>query len=129
MIQGIIKGSKAYFGTFALISRLKLWKYFAVPMGISLLLAIIIGVVSYNISDTIGNYISSFWIWEFGKSTIETISTVFGGMLVVIIGFILFKHSVLALSAPFMGPISKKLKMIFLVKFRKQKKRLLLNCC
>ena len=121
MVQGIIKGSKAYFGTFTLISRLKLWKYFAVPMGISLLLAIIIGVVSYSISDTIGNYISSFWVWEFGKSTVETISTVFGGMFVVIIGFILFKHSVLALSAPFMGPISKKIEDDFIGDVQKTK--------
>jgi len=109
MIQGIIKGSKASFGTFSLISRLKLWRYFAIPMGISLLLAIIIGVVSYGASDAIGNYISSFWIWEFGRPAVEAISTVFGGVLIVIIGFIIFKHSVLALSAPFMGPISKKI--------------------
>lgn len=109
MIQGISKGIKAYFGAFQLISTLKLWKYFAVPMIISLLTALVIGGLSYGFSDNIGNYISSFWQWEFGKETFTTISTVFGGLLIIILGFIIFKHIVLALSAPFMGPISKKI--------------------
>ncbi|MBL4604774.1 MAG: EI24 domain-containing protein [Flavobacteriaceae bacterium] len=105
MIQGI----KAYFGTFELISKLKLWKYFAVPMIISFVVAIVIGGLSYVFSDNIGNYIASFWQWGFGKSTFETISNVFGGLIIIALGFILFKHIVMALSAPFMGPISKKI--------------------
>ncbi len=109
MIQGITKGFKAYFGTFEIISKLKLWKYFAIPMTISFIVFIIIGSLSYAFSDNIGNYISSLWTWEFGKSTFETISTVFGGLLLLTLGFIAFKHIVLALSAPFMGPISKKI--------------------
>ena len=32
---------------------------------------------------------------------------IFGGLFIVIIGFISFKHIIMALSAPFMGPISK----------------------
>ena len=43
MIQGIIKGIQAYFTAFEIISKLKLWKYFMIPMIISLLLAILIG--------------------------------------------------------------------------------------
>ena len=105
----IIKGFKAYFGAYEIISRLKLWKYFAIPMILSLLVAICIGSISYALSDTIGNYIAGFWVWEFGKSTVETISTVFGGLLILTLGFITFKHIILALSAPFMGPISKKI--------------------
>lgn len=113
MIQDIIKGARSYFGAFQLISKLKLWKYFAIPMLISFLVAIIIMSFSYLFSDNIGNYISSFWIWEFGKSTVETISTVFGGILVVLIGLILFKYIVLVLTAPFMGPISKRIEDYF----------------
>lgn len=111
MQQGIIKGIKGYFGTFQLISQLKLWKYFAIPMILSLLIAIVIGSLVYVFSDSIGNYISSFWKWEFGKSTFETISTVFGGFIIAAVGFLLFKHMVLALTAPFMGPISQKIEV------------------
>ena len=77
MMSEIIKGFKAYFGAYEIISRLKLWKYFAIPMILSLLVAICIGSISYALSDTIGNYIAGFWVWEFGKTTVETISTVF----------------------------------------------------
>jgi len=111
MLQGIIKGIKGYFGTFQLISQLKLWKYFAIPMLLSLLIAIVIGSLAYLFSDSIGDYISSFWQWEFGKSTFETISTVFGGLIIAALGFLLFKHLVLAISAPFMGPISQKIEI------------------
>ncbi len=109
MIQGITSGIKAYFGTFEIISQLKLWKYFAVPMVLSLLLFLAIGGLSYVFSDNIGHYIASFWAWEFGKETFETISTVFGGVIVLTLGFISLKHLILGLSAPFMGPISKKI--------------------
>lgn len=107
----MIEGIKAYFGTFELISKLKLWKYFAIPMQISLIIAIIIGGLSYVFSDSIGNYIASFWEWEWewGKETFQTISSVFGGLIIIALGFILFKHIIMALSAPFMGPISKKI--------------------
>ena len=108
-MEGIVKGIEAYFKAFYTISRLKLWKYFAVPMLISLLLAIIIGGSAYMFSDNLGNYFSSFWTWEFGKETFEIVSSVFGGFIILTIGFIIFKNLVLALSAPFMGPISKKI--------------------
>ena len=109
MIQGISKGFKAYFNAYETISRLKLWKYFAIPMILSLILFLLIGTLSYVFSDNIGSYIASFWIWEFGKETFKTISTVFGGLFVLTFGFMTFKHAILALSAPFMGPISKKI--------------------
>ncbi|HEX9601210.1 MAG TPA: coproporphyrinogen III oxidase, partial [Mariniflexile sp.] len=43
MIKNIISGIQAYFGTFSLISKLKLWKYFAIPMLISFVTAVLIG--------------------------------------------------------------------------------------
>ena len=103
MIQGIIRGIQIYFGTFQLISKLKLWRYFAIPMIISLVVAIVIGGLAYGFSDTIGDYIASFWQWEWGKETFQTISSVFGGLIIIALGFLLFKHIIMALSAPFMG--------------------------
>ena len=109
MIKAVFKGCAAYFAAYETISRLKLWKFFAIPMLISLVVFLLIVFVSYAFSDAIGSYIASFWTWDFGKETFNTISRVFSGLLIVLIGFITFKHIVMALSAPFMGPISKKI--------------------
>lgn len=108
-MNGFFDGIKAYFGAFQLINQLKLWKYFSIPIVISLATAALIGVGSYTMSDSIGDYIASFWSWEWGKETFSTISSYFGGLLVIGFGFLIFKHIVLALSAPFMGPVSKKI--------------------
>jgi CysZ protein len=107
MIKAVFKGCVAYFEAYEIISRLKLWKFFAIPMLISLVVFLLIVFVSYAFSDAIGSYIASFWTWDFGKEIFNTISRIFGGLLITVIGFISFKHITMALSAPFMGPISK----------------------
>jgi len=109
MIKNIISGIKAYFGAFSLISKLKLWKYFAIPMLISLVTAIAIFGSAYTLSDNIGAFISKIWIWDWGHETFATISNFIGGLIVVVIGLILFKHIIMALSAPFMSPVSEKI--------------------
>lgn len=109
MIKNIFSGIKAYFGAFSLISKLKLWKYFAVPMLISVVTATIIFGSAYGLSDNIGAFISKIWIWDWGKDTFTSISNFIGGLFIVVIGLILFKHIIMALSAPFMSPVSEKI--------------------
>ncbi|WP_178986312.1 EI24 domain-containing protein [Winogradskyella helgolandensis] len=109
MINNILKGIQAYTGAFALISKLKLWKYFAIPIIISVVTALIIGLSAYGLSDNIGRFIASVWPWEWGKETFTTISTFIGGIVVIAIGLILYKHIIMALSAPFMSPVSEKI--------------------
>ncbi|AUP79307.1 EI24 domain-containing protein [Flavivirga eckloniae] len=109
MIKNIILGIKAYFGAFNLISKLNLWKYFAIPMLISFITAIIIFTTAYGLSDNLGAFISKIWIWEWGKETFTTISSFIGGLFIIVIGLILFKHIIMALSAPFMSPVSEKI--------------------
>ena len=111
MIKNIALGIQAYFGAFNLISKLKLWKYFAVPMLISFVVAIIIGVWAYVLSDNIGFYISKLWVWEWGKETFTTIGNILGGLFIVLLGLILYKHIIMALSAPFMSPVSEKIEI------------------
>ena len=114
MIKNIVSGIKAYFGAFNLISKLKLWKYFIIPMIISVVTAIIIGFSAYGFSDNIGEFISKIWVWEWGKETFTTISTFIGGLVIIVIGLILYKHIIMALSAPFMSPVSEKIEAHFL---------------
>ncbi|MBP0902792.1 EI24 domain-containing protein [Mariniflexile gromovii] len=109
MVKNIILGIKAYFGAFSLISKLKLWKFFAIPMLISFVTAILIGVSAYGLSDNIGYYIAKLWVWEWGKDTFTTIGNIIGGLFIILIGLILFKHIIMALSAPFMSPVSEKI--------------------
>ena len=109
MISNLIDGLKAYLEAYEVISRLKLWRFFLIPMLISVLIFLNIVLVSISFSDEIGLYISSFWSWDFGKETINTVSMILGGVILISIGLIVFKHLVMILSAPFMGPISKKI--------------------
>ncbi|WP_179009545.1 EI24 domain-containing protein [Winogradskyella forsetii] len=109
MINNILKGIKAYTGAFALISKLKLWKYFAVPIVISLVTATIIGLSAYGLSDNMGRFIAKVWVWEWGKDTFTSISTFIGAIVIIAIGLILYKHIIMALSAPFMSPVSEKI--------------------
>jgi len=109
MIKNILKGLQAYTGTFKLISKLGLWKYFAIPILISIITATIIGISAYGFSDNIGNFIAKIWPWEFGKETFTAISGFFGGVLIIVFGFMLYKYIIMALSAPFMSPVSEKI--------------------
>ncbi|WP_299548023.1 EI24 domain-containing protein [Seonamhaeicola sp.] len=109
MIKDISSGIKAYFGAFGLISRLKLWKFFVIPMAISFVTFIIIFWSAYGLSDNIGGFISRIWVWDWGKETFSSISAFIGGLIVLVIGLILYKHIIMALSAPFMSPVSEKI--------------------
>lgn len=109
MIKNIISGIKAYFGAFSLISKLRLWKYFAIPMIISFLTALVIFGSAYSLSDNIGVLISKIWLWDWGRETFSSISNFIGGLIIVVIGIILFKHIIMALSSPFMSPVSEKI--------------------
>lgn len=113
MIKNIILGIKEYAGVFKLMSDLKLWKYFIIPMLISFCTAILIGVEAYVLSDDVGFYISKIWIWDWGKEVFSSISNFIGGLVVLIIGLILYKHIIMALSAPFMSPVSEKIEKHF----------------
>jgi len=109
MFKNIFNGIKAYAGAFELISNLKLWKYFVIPMLISVITAIAIGLSAYGFSDNIGQFISRIWVWEWGKETFTTISEIFGGLIIIVLGLVLYKHIIMALSAPFMSPVSEKI--------------------
>ena len=109
MFKSILSGIKAYTGAFELISKLKLWKYFVIPILISVITAVVIGVSAYGFSDNIGLLISRIWIWEWGKETFTTISKIFGGLIIIVVGLVLYKHIIMALSAPFMSPVSERI--------------------
>lgn len=109
MIKGILNGLKTYSKSFGLISQLGLWKYFAIPMVISFITAMTIGLMAWGFSDNLGHWIAQIWPWEWGAQGFDTIAQIFSGLLIIAIGLILYKHIIMALSAPFMSPVSEKI--------------------
>jgi CysZ protein len=109
MFKNILTGLISYKDSFKLINELKLWSFFFVPMAISLLFGIAIFFAAYGLSDHLGRFFARAWVWEWGSETFTSIATWLGALVILILGFILYKHVVMALSAPFMSPVSERI--------------------
>ena len=113
-MQNIFKGIKAYAGALGLISTLGLWKYFAIPVLISFVTAALIGLSAWGWSDNVANTIDLLWVWEWGADWFHGVAEILGGVLIIVLGLIVYKHIVMALSAPFMSPVSTAIEHHFL---------------
>jgi len=109
MVKDIISGISKYFKAFGLIFRLQLWSYFAIPILISLITGILMVTLPYFFSTALGALIAKAWRWEWGAQTVGVISNFIAGLLLIALGLIVYKHIVMALSAPFMSPVSEKI--------------------
>ncbi len=111
MIKDIIKSIQSYFKAIKVINHLKLWKYFLIPAIIGLVLGMIFITSAIEFSGNLGSYLAGFWTFDFGKSFVEGFSSWIAGLLIVLLGIILYKHILMALSAPFMTPVSEKVEV------------------
>jgi len=116
MIKNIIIGLKAYADSFGLISELKLWKYFVIPILISVITALAIGFSAFIFSDNITDYISSLIPSWNPPNWVRSLEIIFISLTIIAVGLIVYKHIVMALSAPFMSPASEKIEQYFLGK-------------
>lgn len=108
MIKDFFSSIKSYFKAIKVIKELKLYKYFLVPILLGFILGGIFLGTAYSLSDNIGSLISNLWKWDFAKSFVVGFSNFIGGFSVLIIGVLAYKHLLMALSAPFMTPVSEK---------------------
>ncbi len=92
-----------------LLFRLRLWKYFAIPILIALFAAVAIVSLAWGLSGQVGGLIAEAWIWEWGASTMRSLARLIGGLMVFALGLLVYKHIVLALAAPLMSPVSEKI--------------------
>jgi CysZ protein len=112
MFRDLTSSMLSYTKAIPFISKHRLWGYFLFPGLVSLLLGIAIFTTAWNASDNIGGWIISFYPFEWGKSVLERVAEVFGGLFVAAIGLILFKHLVLAIASPAMSFLSEKVEKI-----------------
>ncbi len=108
MLLSFIAGVSAYGRALQLCFKYKLWIYFLVPALLCILLGggMIYGV--WNVSDDLGNWMAGFWPFNWGKSWVDNVAQVFGGLAVGAFGFIIFRNLVLALAGPFMSLLSER---------------------
>ena len=109
MITGFIQGFTAYFDAIRLTSRYNLWGYVLAPGLVSLLLGVAIFYSAWTTSDDIAQWLIDFYPFDWGKGALEAMMQIFGGIFVLAIGLLAFKHLVLALSSPFMSFLSEKI--------------------
>lgn len=114
IVTNIFEGIRAYFSAFELLNKLNLWKYFAIPVLISVITAAVIFFLAYFLSDTIGDQFTSLWAFERGKEVVSTISNIIGGAIIIVFGLIIYRHIVMAFSAPFMSPVSEEIEKYYL---------------
>ncbi|MEO1261871.1 MAG: EI24 domain-containing protein [Bacteroidota bacterium] len=108
MIGNVIKGLTSYGAAVKHISKHKMWLYVLLPGLLSLLMAALVISSAIGFSDSLGALIDGFWKWDFGKSVVEKIAQIFGGLLILAVGAILFKQILMVVLAPFMSILSAK---------------------
>jgi CysZ protein len=108
MIASVFRSFRSYTQAFKLISKLGLWGYALVPAIISLLLAVGIFSTAFGLSDDIGAWLIQWYPWEKGAETVETIVSVAGGLIIVVLGLLVYKNLIVVLAGPFMSPLSEK---------------------
>ncbi|MDP5102232.1 MAG: EI24 domain-containing protein [Nonlabens sp.] len=109
MFKNILKGLKAYKDGLEFIGKLRLWEFFLVPMVISFVLFGIIILTAWGLSDNLGGYVASMYPFEWGSGFVITVSEIVAFLSILLVGLVLFKHLVLAFSAPFMSPVSERI--------------------
>ncbi len=109
MIRELIDGVFAHLRAFELISRYNLWIYVLAPGILSILLGVVIFGAAFRFADDIGAAVISIYPFEAGKGVVETIIAVIGGIAIVAIGLLVFRHLIMAIASPFMSFLSEKI--------------------
>lgn len=101
MIKDFFSGISSYFSAFQIISKLRLWRYFLVPIIVGLCVAGGLGIGIWTLSGSLATWLLPWIPWEVVTGWVLNI-------LLGLVGFILFKHLVIACVSPFMTPLAQK---------------------
>lgn len=108
LMREFIAGIKSYEEALRVVSSYRLWGFVLLPGLLSIVIGVTIVILAFSIFDNIGGWLSGFWPWAWGASTVNSIADIFGGLLVIIIGLLLFKQLVMVVTAPFLSILSEK---------------------
>lgn len=109
MINNIIKGFSDYSRALKLINELKLWKYVFIVGLISIVAGIALMYGGYVMIDRITPVLQNLYPFEWGKEYAADVFKFSGLLIMILIGFILYKYIVFILFVPFLGPLSEKI--------------------
>ncbi len=111
MIEGIFLGIKSFFKSLSAISKYGLWTY-ALSTGI-LGIAVAYGIYKliWTQSNSIGDWLSSFYRWEWGSDFVSSASDWIILSLLFVVCFMIYKYIILILSAPIMSLMSEKIEL------------------
>lgn len=112
MLKEGVQSVGAYAKAFQFAVRWNLWRYFVVPVLISIVLGAGIFYAAFGWSDTMSEWITAIYPWEKGAQVVAKVSRILSGVLVSALGLIVFKNLVIALSSPFMSFLSEKVEKI-----------------
>jgi len=109
MVNDIVKGIKDYFRAFALMSKLKLWRF----VGLTGVLSIIFGgaliFVSVSMIELFSYSIIKLYPFDWGSEYVIGFAKFISGASVFALGLLLYKYIVFIIFIPFLGPISEKI--------------------
>lgn len=108
-MQAFFDGVRAYTTSFRVISEMRLWGYMLIPALISILVAVAIGASAYGLADNLGGILAGWYPFERGAALVSGAFNIIAGLLIAVLGLILYKHLVMVLSAPFMTPLASKI--------------------
>lgn len=108
MAKDLFFSISAYGRAIQHVSKYGLWGYVLLPGLISVLLGAGIIALSWGLSDNLGAIIDNLWVWEVGKSVVGKIAQFFGGLLILILGLVVFKQLAIVISSPLMSVLSEK---------------------
>jgi len=108
MIKAIFENVSNYGKALGAIPRMGLWKYVFIPVVISIFTGGFIFFGAFKAAGTLDSFLLAKYPFEFGRTVFEKVVHFSGSLVVVSIGFILYKNLIMILSSPFMSILSEK---------------------
>lgn len=109
MIRDIKDSMRAYINAFSQISTFGLWKYLFLSGIVSVLAGGAILYASMLGAGFIGDWLISFYKWNFGSGIISNVTHWVSRISFFILVFIMFKYLVLIIQAPILSMVSEKI--------------------
>lgn len=107
MISGVIDGASAYLHSLSTIRKYGLWKYVILSGAISAIFGFAIFYTIWQSSGFVGDWLGSFYTWDFGKNLFDKIIDYFAGGVMAVIAFLLYKYVIMVIVSPFMSLMSE----------------------